>query len=434
MRITAQQFRLFLAFALAAAVLWTVVPNAANYVSSQAVVNAPLNTVLSPLQGYITRRSPPPGTGITAGQALVTVEIEERDRRYLEQLRARLALVEESLNSIDAETAELGALEQVMSDRIASYQTRVIERLDAESREASAALESAEAQHENSFAILKRAEALRSRGHATATRTDADTAAHAGATAEVARVRARLERIAVERAAVEAGVFVQDGWNDVPYSQQRLDGITLQLASLATERRRLDSERLALTGQITGETRLVEEREIFAAQAASGGVIWKQSGAVGETVVPGDVLVQMVNCESRFVEVTLHERHFKSIELGGTAWVRLKGGGEPVGARISAVLGAGAKFDHPRLAAAVTEAKPDQLRVLISLAETRIDDEPGAFCHVGRTAEVRFERADVGHLRRLQVAVGRGLSAVIFGAVSYGAVFAGAAVALDSGG
>ncbi len=60
---------------------------------------------------------------------------------------------------------------------------------------------------------------------------------------------------------------------------------------------------------------------------------------------------------------------------------------------------------------------------MVSLAETRIDDEPGAFCQVGRTAEVRFERADVGQLRRLLAAAGQGLRAV----------FAGEATALGSG-
>ena len=412
MSITAKRLRLTAAFALAATVIWAVTPYATNYVSSQAVVNAPLNTVLSPMQGHITRRSPPAGTGIASGAPLVGVEIEERDRRYLEQLRARLALIDESLASIDAETAELAALEGIMSARIANYRSRMIDRMAAEKREAQAELAAARARRDNSLATLQRTEALRQSGHATATRTDADATVYAGAEADVARTRARLDRIEVETSAIEAGVFVQEGWNDVPYSQQRLDGIALQTVSLATERRRLAGERQGVAGQIAEEERLVTQREAFAPVAASSGVVWKESGAVGETVVPGDVLIQTVDCDARFVEVTLAERHFTSIRPGGAAWVQLKGGSEPVVARITAVLGAGAKFDHPRLAAAVTEAKPDQLRVLVSLADTGLDDEPGAFCHVGRTAEVRFERKDVGQLRRLLFAAAREVTAM----------------------
>jgi multidrug resistance efflux pump len=237
-------------------------------------------------------------------------------------------------------------------------------------------------------------------------RAEAEAAAHSEAVAEVSRLGARLERVSIEVAAAEAGTFVQEGWNDVPYSQQRLDGIALKLAALETERRRTAGERTALERQIAVEQQLIAERETFSPVAPSAGVIWKQSGAVGETVVPGDVLVQMVDCDARFVEVTLAERHFGDIAPGDTAWVRLKGDDEAVAARVSAVLGAGAKFDHPRLAASVAQAKPDQLRVLVSLRDAGIDGEPGAFCHVGRTAEVRFERHDLGVLRGMAKAVG----------------------------
>jgi hypothetical protein len=43
---------------------------------------------------------------------------------------------------------------------------------------------------------------------------------------------------------------------------------------------------------------------------------------------------------------------------------------------------------------------------LISLRDAGIDGEPGAFCNVGRTAEVRFERHDLGALRGMVQSVG----------------------------
>jgi hypothetical protein len=82
---------------------------------------------------------------------------------------------------------------------------------------------------------------------------------------------------------------------------------------------------------------------------------------------------------------------------------------------VTGVLGAGAKFDHPRLAASVSEAKPDQLRILISLRDAGVDGEPGAFCNVGRTAEVRFERRDLGALRGMVQTVAAQLAALFAG-------------------
>lgn len=415
MLFSVRNMRIIAAVALSAAVIWATAPYATSYVSSQAVVNAPLNTVLSPMQGHISQRSPSVGTGIVSGTPLVTVEIDERNRRYLAELGARRALLDESLASIDSEIAKLTSLAEVMTTRIRNYRGRMLERLAAETREAEAALSSAQAARDNAEATLKRAEALVSRGHATTMRVEADAATHAEAVAEVSRLKARLDRVGIEIAAVEAGVFVQEGWNDVPYSQQRIDGIDLSLADLATERRRITGEHAAIDGQIDAEMQLIAERETFIPLAPSAGVIWKQSGAAGETVVPGDVLVQMVDCDARFLEVTLAERHFGSIVPGDLAWVRLKGGSEAIAAPVTGVLGAGAKFDHPRLAASVTEAKPDQLRVLISLRNAGIDGEPGAFCNVGRTAEVRFERRDLGVLRGMVRAIGLQLLAFLGG-------------------
>jgi multidrug resistance efflux pump len=409
MRISVRNLRIIAAVALTGAVIWATAPYATSYVSSQAVVNAPLNTVLSPMQGYIAQRSPAAGTGVAAGAPLVVTEVEERDHRYLEDLRARLVLLGENLASAEIEASKLAAMEEMLSARIRNYRTRTLERLDAGRREAEAALTAAKAARVNAAATLLRAEALVRQGHATASRADADAAAHAEAVAEVSRLNARLERVGIELAAAEAGTFVQEGWNDVPYSQQRLDEIVLKLAALGTERQRNHAEHAAIERQISIEQQLIAQRETFSPVAPSAGVIWKQSGAVGETVVPGDILVQMVNCDARFVEVTLAERHFGDIAPGDTARVRLKGGGESVSARVTAVLGAGAKFDHPRLAASVVVPKPDQLRVLVSLQGTALDAGPGAFCHVGRTAEVRFERRDLSLMRGMAQSFGEQL-------------------------
>ncbi len=263
------------------------------------------------MEGHIIHRFPSVGTGIVFGTTLVTVGVDERNLRYLAQLLARLALLDESLASIDTEIAKLTALSEIMSTRIRNFRERLLARLAAE-----AALNSAKASRDNAAVTLERAESLVRHGHATTMRVDADTAARSQAVAEVSRLSVRVKRVDIEIAAVEAGVFIQDGLNDVPYSQQRIDGIELSIATLATERRRTASERAALDGQITVEQQLIAEREIFVPTSPSAGVIWKQSGPVGETVVPGDVLVQTIDCDARFLEVTLAGRHFGSIAPG----------------------------------------------------------------------------------------------------------------------
>jgi len=398
MRFSIDRLRLLAAFGIAATAIWALAPYATGYVSTQAVVNAPLNTVLSPLRGQITRRSMPVGSGIAQGAALVVIEAQEQDRRHLTELRARRMQLDAEIASVDREIARLGELRSGLEIRIRDYRARMVERFAALRRETAAELAAARAELRRSAAMLGRTEQLIRNGHASEMQAEADRAGHSEASAEVARLTARLERVSVEATAARGGLFIQDGWSDAPYSQQRLDEIALRLVVVEVDRRRAVGERATLDAQISAEEQLIAARESFRPAAPSSGVIWRESGAAGETVVPGDVLVQFVDCSARFVEVSLPERHFAVIVPGATAWIRLKGGGAPVMARVSAVLGAGAKFDHPRLAANVPEERPGQLRALVDFGGAVLDGEPGAFCHVGRTAEVRFPSGGLGGL------------------------------------
>lgn len=375
---------------IAAAIL---APYATNYISSRAVVNAPLNTVRSPIRGVIATPSATSGTGIEAGATLVAIDLEEPDRRYLEQLTARRSLLRATLAAIEAEAATLAAMRADMAARIEAFRARMIDRLAAEAAEVRGEVSAARARLANAEAVRRRSRALAARGHASATRSEADTAARDEAAGELARLQARIVKIEVERNAADRGISVQDNASDVPYSQQRLDEIRMRSAALGAERRRVAAELTALDLQIGAEAAQTARRQSFRPVAPAGGVVWKPSGSAGETVVPGDVLVQTIDCAARFIEVTLPERHFGDILPGDPARVRLKGGGETVEARVGAVLGAGAKFDHPRLAAGVFEPTPGQLRILIPLAGDALAGSPAAFCNVGRTAEVRFPSA-----------------------------------------
>jgi multidrug resistance efflux pump len=287
--------------------------------------------------------------------------------------------------------------------------------LAAEAAEIRGETDAAQARLINAQAVQRRSRALAARGHAPANQTEADMAARDEAAGEVARLSARMSRIEIERKAAESGVWVQDGSSDVPYSQQRLDEIRMRGAALASEHQRVAAEASALVRQIAVETAGVLLRKTFKPRAHDNAVIWTPSGAIGETVVPGDVLVQTVDCSARFIEVTLPERHFGDISPGDPARVRLKGADETIEARVGAVLGAGAKYDHPRLAAGVFEPAPDQLRILIPLSAEALAGEPEAFCNVGRTAEVRFPLASSWSLRGLAVA-GEATLSSLFGA------------------
>jgi multidrug resistance efflux pump len=308
----------------------------------------------------------------------------------------------------------------------------MIDRLAAEAAEARGEVSAATARLANAEAVRRRSIALAARGLTSETQSEADTAARDEAAGDVARLHAKIGKIEVERMAADRGISVQDSASDVPYSQQRLDEIRMRSAALEAEHRRVSAELSALDRQIEAEAEQTARRQTFRPIAPASGVVWKSSGAAGETVVPGDILVQTVDCAARFVEVTLPERHFGDISPGDPARVQLKGGGEMVEVPVGAVLGAGAKFDHPRLAAGVFEPNPDQLRILIPLDGEALAGDPAAFCNVGRTAEVRFPHASAWSLRGL-VASGGAIVSSLFGPADTSAATADTAAPADTG-
>lgn len=392
MQVKMRNLRIVAAVGLGGAVIWATAPFATNYVSSEAVVNAPLNTVRSPINGRIVQASPDVGTTVEPGQRLVSVVAEVHDRRNFEELLAQRMVTEARIAAIDAELTDLATFKTTAQRRVVGYRQRTVERLRAEARETKAAIASAEARRTMSTTSRQRAETLARYGRVSKARLESTETQYKAAAAEVTRLHARLAQVKTKIAAAQSGIFIDAGWNDVPYSQQRIDEIRLRRAELSGERRRLKAKLDALKKQISAEKLLTVGRDNFQPIAPSAGVVWTESGTPGETVVAGDVLVQTVDCGGRFIEFTLPETYFADIARGDVAHVQLKGSEARFLAPVSAVLGAGASFGLRDLAASVPEAERDHLRVLVSLKGAAIDRARGAFCQVGRTAEVRLDR------------------------------------------
>ncbi len=377
-----------LAGALFCLVAWSVAPFVVNHISTAAVINAPLHAVLSPLNGVI--EAPSRAAGVPPGTALVSVRRSIADDRALRALAHRADGAATAIAALDTRIAELDLIAADLARRLQHFQAAALARLDAERAELAAERTAAEAALDQAGARLARARALG--GHVSQTvLEDAATAVRTGE-AEVVRIRARIAGIEAERTAMEGGAQLRDGYNDVPYSRQRLDQLRIDRIALQADRARLVAERAELESQIGAERALMTAESRFAAAAPPGAVIWKASGEAGSSVVVGDELVQYVECDQRFLEVALSERLFGTVRPGHPVSVRLRGDGSRFGGEVVSLLGPGAKFSDPRLAADVPEIDRHQFRAIVALEQDAARVLPQEYCGIGRTAEVRFGR------------------------------------------
>lgn len=382
--------RIVTAIALLLAALWYYGPRALETVTYDAVLNAPVMAVNSPIGGSLLRPPPPPGTVIRAGATVAEIVDPQAASVVLEELatartnadQTRLAFITE-----DAELARLAAsLAEAAERHLVASRIAVDLRLavaDADLVAAQAEAERARQEHERSLRLATTDAISRHRHDETA-------AAERKAAANVDAARGTRDRLAAERVALQAGVYIGDDHNDVPYSRQRLDEVNLR--RLEVQRRAAEhmAQRDALDVEMAAKRGRLEAFDRVVLTAPRDGIVWRNhvdSGAV--TVSPGR-LTSLIACADLLVTASLPTRNLEGFLPGSEARVRPVGSATWFPARIEQIraMGMEEQADHFAASPPVTGDR----RVVATL---RLDDpiavgEGARFCDVGRTVEVRI--------------------------------------------
>ena len=122
------------------------------------------------------------------------------------------------------------------------------------------------------------------------------------------------------------------------------------------------------------------------------GIVWRSAALDGRPVLPGDEIVEILDCRARYLEAYLPEGLMGTVSVGQFAEVRLTGELETFKAPIVSILGNAARFDHVELAAKDSEPNAGKMRVIIELTAESLPLDHGKFCDVGRTAQVSLPR------------------------------------------
>jgi hypothetical protein len=108
-------------------------------------------------------------------------------------------------------------------------------------------------------------------------------------------------------------------------------------------------------------------------------------------VEQGQTVLDLADCDRRFVAVELPEREFENIRPGDPASVRLIGSGTWRQGVVRQVQGSAARADDRLLAAQVPAAARGNITVEVSLPESTPAAQSN-YCNIGRLADVRFQR------------------------------------------
>ncbi len=375
-------------------------PRVVSHISTSAVVNAPILVIRSPVEGVVEDYALANGTLVSRGQDIVVFREAGTDLTNLTELEARLTVAKAAIAAVEARIEDVEGIRQSLETRHRAYRDwhsevleREVEELEAELRGAVARLSSLEQDAE------RKAQLHKNRMVADRERLEAVTLV-AEQIERVKGIKARLSARRLKLGAMQDDILAGTAGANTSYTLQRQDEVRLELARLRDELTDHRAELTALEAQRAAALEIYRNDNRITLASPIDGVVWRSASLSGRPVLPGDEIVEILDCRARYLEAYLPESLMGVVGVGDLADVRLTGETQSFSAPIVSILGNGARFDHVELAAHSTAPKAGKMRVLVALTPETLALDRGKFCHVGRTAQVSLPR-DLAMVTRL---------------------------------
>lgn len=381
--------RLFIGLAVIALALWVIVGEQMAGASADAVVNARLSTLRAPIAGQVTMSSRALGSAVRLGEEIASVADPLADSIRLNDLAMERAFAAAEIARLNANVQDTEAQIITMAARTEAFHAERIAEIETRLSHARARLDLLERGLSDGGVLADIVEEGQSEDQGDP-RID-------GIALEYARERVAVLEIALRSAL--AGVFLGDGYNDAPYSEQRRSALEAlrdeQAADLANAAARLE----AIDARITQERLRTTLLGGAAMLSTVNGQLWEVLAADGETVQRGQDVVRLIDCDSAMITLSVTESTYNSLSVGDVAVFRMSGNGRSFPAIVIRLAGSGAKSIYQNLAIAPSQRHLERFDVALAVPALR--EDPDLRCAIGRTGRAFFERRPFDWLRDL---------------------------------
>lgn len=383
-----QIVRLTVALAIVVIAIWQLAPLTVSDIRPNGVVNAKLVTIQAPISGQLVRAIPDVGEPVSAGSIVTRITDDTEPQALLAQLDGEYQLLRSRKTALVEKLSTLNGLRRELGERVREMVTGSMESLHYKMLEAAARQKGWMSVVKERDLSLARQKTLFADGHVAKARVEEAESLLEQAQQEVERARADEERYRKESGALEKGVFVGDGQNDVPYSQQRLDEVVLAIADLNVQLTETNGRMASLEKQLRDESARAGRRESMLVRSPIDGLIWRRMATELATVTKNNDLAKILDCSDIRIEVPVDESLSDRMEIGAVVSVRLQGSPETFEGIISGVIGTRAVSPELEYAALPPLLKKDEVLLVVNIPDSGFEDRPETFCNVGRRAEV----------------------------------------------
>jgi multidrug resistance efflux pump len=388
-----RSMRVLVGVLLLSVAILAVLPSFTGYTSLDGTVNARFALVTAPIEGVVSDTPPKVGTALAEDTSVFFINNDRIARTAEAQLDADLGASKEKLRALEAQAKNLSLLKGDLVGRLKEYQQASITSIQQEIVIRQQRIATAQANKISAEADLSRKQTLGATGVVAGSSVEQARAASVSAMSEQNIAKAELERLQRQLDALKRGTFVGEGRNDVPYSQQRTDEVTIQLANIEAQIHIEQARVQQMSRQLLLERSRNDRLSLASVQIPFKGVIWRNNVVAGSNVLVGNELMRLLDCRDLFVDILVAEVNYDEIKPGDPADVRLLGTSQLIGGHVVSVRGSAAMVEDVVLAASPPKSQGKNARIRVALDPNDMQADYANFCQVGRTVQVRFARA-----------------------------------------
>jgi multidrug resistance efflux pump len=359
--------------------------------SRDAVINATPIVLSSPVSGTLTDLAVRPGMEVAAGQQLAMVVNPMARRDQLAALETELETATGRLRDLRARRDLQQKLVARLGRDVERQRALEIRRNRSDRDDIGFSLDRARKELAFARRETKRQEELFKAGAVAANVVDR------ARTTELQRardVRGLESQWAGQSAVLQASI------NDLTLRNNRSGSdpvVRLQEATLALEKAEgeLRTQGYQIEGlkrQLTVARREWQERNRALLISPRRAVVWQLEAQKGDSVTAQQKVVQLIDCNQRWLTTTVAESDLQRIRLGSKASISLLGSPQRLRGEVIAIrsgLGRVQLGEEAPVPVPINLARESQVKVRLL---NDFPAPPGEFCYVGFSARVTFER------------------------------------------
>ncbi len=383
--------RIGLALSLVSTFVVTFVPNIFSHENIDGVVNANIVTMTTPIEGDLNYQVMPiKGTTVFKDQTIAVVDNVRIDRSYYFGIKSQLTSNLQKVIALQARHQELAQLKETIASRAelhkSFYLTKLKKQLEIQKHDIAAVNATMEFYKSESSRLSKISHVL------STTQVAQSQANYIKAQNELNSLTAAQQLTEILLNSAVQGVFLGEGFNDVPYSNQKIDDIKIiqsEITSLVDE---LQQHNLAMAQQVDEEQTRLNKNQQYTVISPVNGIVWRVIKQPNAPLVINSEIIQLLDCDSVFLDVVVSERYYSSLIPGTTVSYRLYGDDDSKTGVIDSVQGSGI-IDHDTTQSATLDVDGEkEFRINIKINQKDIDKTSNNYCQVGRRVIVKFPR------------------------------------------